>query len=335
MKPYSLRLVFAVVGAVVLVAWPLESLAQGARKKNPASKLYVSDVAGEVEIDTGDTVEDLARRSVYSAQGAVIDTKRREGDEDTDKHYSTMVFSNGTGAFFDEDTRVEVRRFVQEPFLPTRSDNEVEPSISQTQAFVARGSVGLCTSKLVAGSTMAYSTAHGSVNIQGRKVVIEARGNETRIAMLDGESTVRAGSLDMGGHTIKSGQQAIIRPGPPGQPNTIEVSKIPEADLPQLDQKVAMACMAKRTVYFDVRNRQNQNGTDGPEVDAFDTQGDATRNAGGPFITDGGEIVAIPLVPPNLPVQFTVSPARLITPNGNVVTPGNGNGPTGPGGPGG
>lgn len=334
MNAHSLRLFAALAAAAAVIAWPLDSHAQGAKKKNPASKLYVSDVAGEAEIDTGDVVEDLSKRSVYTAQGTVIDTKQPEADDEKDKHYSTMVFSNGTGAFFDADTRVEVRRFVQEPFVPTRSDNEVEPSISQTQAFVARGTVGLCTSKLVAGSTMNYSTAHGSVNIQGRKVVIEARADETRIAMLEGESTVRAGTLDMGGHTIKAGEQAIIRPGPPGQPNIIEVAKIPDSEMPKLDDKVAMACMAKRTVYFDVRNRGQQEGSD---VDAFDTQADATRNAGGPFVSESGEIVAIPVVPATPPVQFTVSPSRLITPNGNVVTPGNGNGngPSGPGGPGG
>jgi hypothetical protein len=326
--------------AIVALCSPAELVAQ-AKKKNPASKLYVSDVGGEAQIDTGDSVEELNKRSVYTAQGVVIDTKRP--DNDKEKHFSTMVYSNGTGAFFDTDTRVEIKKFVQEPFVPTRADNEVEPSISQTQAFVSRGTVGLCTSKLVAGSTMAYTTPHASVNIRGQKIVIEAEGNGSRISMLDGESTVKAGAMDMGGHTIHAGEQALIRPGAPGQPNVIEIQKIPQSEMSKLEEKVSMACMAKKTVYFEVRGRQNSDagksgstdaasatsGGGNGEVDAFNTETATTRIAGGPFTTAAGEIVAIPVVPTQLPVQFTVSPATIITPNGNVVNPGSKGGPGG------
>lgn len=289
--------------------------AQG--KRNPASKLYVTDVSGEAQIDTGESVDDLAKRSVYTAQGSIIATKKPDKNEKSSKYYSTMVYSNGTGAFFDADTRVEIRKFVQEPFVPTRTDNEVEPSISQTQAFVSHGTVGLCTSKLVAGSTMSYSTPLGSVNIRGQKIVIQAESNVTKISMLEGESTVRAGAMDMGGHTVHSGEQAIIRPGAPGQPNVIEIRKIPGAESAALDDRVAMACMAKKTVYFEVRGRQqsnsSSNGGGNGEVDAFNTQTAATRVAGGPFTAADGEIVAIPVAPTQLPVQYVVSPAALIT----------------------
>ncbi|PTX94532.1 hypothetical protein [Opitutus sp. ER46] len=293
------------------------------KKKNPASKVFVSDVSGEAEIDTGDSVEDLSKRSVYTAQGSVIDTKRPKNNEDRSKYYSTMVYSNGTGAFFDADTRVEIRRFIQEPFVPTRTDNEVEPSISQTHAHVARGVVGLCASKLVAGSTMTYTTPHAAVNIHGRKLVIDVRPDQTRIAVLEGESTVRAGSMDMGGHTIRAGQEAIIRPGAPGQPNQIEIIKIPPAEAGGFDDKVSMACMAKRTVYFEVRGRQQNQGSSDGTIDAFNSEINTPRVPGGPFVGADGEIIAIPIVPPNLPVQHTVSPSSLITPTGQVVTPGN------------
>ena len=98
-----------------------------------------------------------------------------------------MVFSNGTGIFFDEDTRVEVKRFDQEPFVPNRTDMDAEPSVSQTQAYVPRGTVGLCTSKLVAGSNMTYRTQLGAVNIRGGKVVIQNTSGKTVISMLDGD----------------------------------------------------------------------------------------------------------------------------------------------------
>lgn len=334
MKSRHTLVLRGVIAALAIVSLLAVSASAQPRKKNPASKLYVSDVSGEAQIDTGELVEDLARRSVYSAQGSVIDTKRPESPEDRKKYFSTMVYSNGTGAFFDADTRVEIRRFIQEPFLPNRSDMEVEPSISQTQAFISRGTVGLCTSKLVAGSTMSYTTAHGTINIRGRKVVIQAMPDHTRVAMLEGDSTVRAGANDMGGHTVHAGEQAIIRPGAPGQANLIEITKIPSQDASFLDERVAMACMAKRTVYFEVRGRQQSNSDSGNpgEVDAFDTADQVRRTAGSPIVGEDGEIVAIPVVPTRLPVQFTVSPASLITPSGQVVTPGNGNPTPGQGG---
>ena len=293
--------------------------AQATKKKaNPASKVYFADVQGIAEIDTGDKVEDLIQRSVYSAEGTIIETKRPESPDDQTKYFSTMVYSNGTGAFFDTDTRVEVKRFVQEPFLPNRSDMDVEPSISQTQAFVSRGTVGLCASKLVAGSNMTYNTAQGSVNIRGRRVVIEALAEVTKISMLEGDSTVRAGANDMGGHTLKAGEQAIIRAGRGGQPAVIEITKIPPPEMPMLEEKATLACAAKKTVYFEARERPvdtivSANG-DTPTT-AFDGDNGAvsSNDAAGAGDTTQ-EIVPIRIVPVNLPTEYTVSPATLIKP---------------------
>jgi uncharacterized membrane protein YgcG len=306
---------------------PLAANGQTQKKKNPTSKVYVSDVSGEALIDTGEAIEDLSKRSVYNAQGTVIETKRPANEGDRSKHFSTMVYSNGTGAFFDADTRVEVKKFVQEPFTPNRTDVEVEPSISQTQAFVSRGSVGLCTSKLVAGSNMTYQSPHGSVNIRGRKIVMEVENEVTKISMLEGDSTVRAGPQDLGGQTVRAGEQAIVRRGPPGQPNQIEITRIPPEVLAQLDEKVAMACMAKKTVYFDVRDKKGDNDRDRQGGDGQSTGG----AGGGSGSGDGGsggavtafdgnagtssvttrEIVPIELIPTNLPLQTATSVARI------------------------
>jgi hypothetical protein len=296
--------------AIVLVAGVSAAKAE-AKRKNPASKIYVADVSGEAVIDTGKNVEDLSRRSVYSAQGSVIETKKPESEADRGKYFSTMVYSNGTGAFFDADTRVEVKRFQQEPFTPNRADVEVEPSISQTQAYVSRGTVGLCTSKLVAGSSMTYQTPLGAVTIRGRKLVIEAKQDVTKISMLEGESTIRAGAMDLGGHTIKAGEQAVIRRGAAGQPNQITISAIPANEAPQLDDQVALACMAKKTVYFEVQERAataSDTAAAGSTTDAsgavtaFDSSSATVR-----------EIVPVEVLAADLPVQFTVSPSRLGT----------------------
>ncbi len=332
----GIRVPAAIAGLSALLATVAH--AQGGQSKNPASKLFVSDVSGEAQIDTGDTVQDLAKRSVYNAQGTIIETKRAEKESDKAKIYSTMVYSNGTGAYFDHDTRVELKKFVQEPFTPNRTDMDVEPSISQTQAYVSRGAVGLCTSKLVAGSTMVYNTPHGAVNVLGRKVVIEADDNETKISMLEGDSTVRGGAADLGGETLHAGQQAIIRPGGPGQPNIVQVQAIPPNEVNMLGDKVDQACMAKKTVYFEVKEHAVGSGPAGDsasEKSGGDTAAGASNaDAGTPVTAFNGpaenantpvtgtnvvrEIVPVEVVPTTLPVQFTVSPATLTSPQPNT-----------------
>jgi hypothetical protein len=296
-RPLALSFLRKLGCAFCAVAIAFPALGAEAKRKNPTSKLYFSDVSGEAQIDTGEKIEELTKRSVYKAEGTIIETQRPETEADRSKYYSTMVYSNGTGAFFDADTRVEVKRFSQEPFTPNRTDADVEPSISQTQAFVGRGTVGLCTSKLVAGSNMTYSTSHASMNIRGSKIVIETNSEMTKLSMLEGESTVRSGPNDLGGHIVHAGEQAIIRKGQPGQPNEIQIMTIPESENDQLDEKVSLACMAKRTVYFDVRGSVTG---DGSGQSPFDAANAAAH-----------EIVPVEVIPTSLPVQFTVSPARL------------------------
>ncbi|GEM_PF-528624 len=255
------------------------------RKKNPTSKLYVADLNGQAQIDTGQKIDDLAKKSVYNAEGTVIETKAKSNN--------AMVFSNGTGTFFDEDTRVEIKKFTQEPFTPNRNDMEVEPSISQTRAFVVRGSVGLCTSKKVAGSNMTYETSHGSVNIRGKKLVVAANDNETKISMIEGESSVKGGDLDLGGQTLKEGEQAVIRRGAPGQPNTVTISKIPDNERQALEEKVTLACAAKQTVYFEVRELVvNQDGSNAGTPDALSSVDAFTPNE-----TDANRTAPITLAP--------------------------------------
>ena len=83
-----------------------------------------------------------------------------------------------------------------------------------------------------------------------------------------------------------------------------------EAELPQLEEKIGKAWMATRTVYFEERalavgDRGAAEGVTSGLVTAFDGDGVA------PTLR---EIVPIEILPTNLPVEFTVSPARIITP---------------------
>lgn len=317
---------FLILIAGILAVGPAFVQAQSSRK-NPASKVYVADLSGDATIDTGEAIEDLTKRSVYTVQGAVIETQKAESEADRNKHFSTMVYSNGTGAFFDADTRVEVKRFVQEPFTPNRTDFDVEPSISQTQAFLSRGTVGLCNSKLVAGSNMTYNTPLGSVNIRGRKVVIEAGNELTKISMLEGESTVRGGAQDTGGHTLKVGEQALIRRSASGQANMVQIRPIPQEEMPKLDDQVAMACMAKKTVYFEVRERVVT--TVGPAASTTEV-GEATTAAAPPPppTTDSSsaagtaaEPTATAAAPVGSTVQTTPTSTVQTTPTAPTVSP--------------
>lgn len=283
------------------------------QKKNPASKLFVTDVQGQAEISTGDKIEELEKKTVHTAQGTIIETKKAEDDSQKDKNSSSMVYSNGTGIFLDSDTKLEVKKFAQEPFAPNRTDMDVEPSISQTQAFLARGSVGLCTSKMVAGSSMIYQTPQATINVRGRKIIIETNEKFTTVSMIEGESTVRGGtgsSIDLGGQSIHAGQRAIIRSGPPGEPPVVQIESIPSSEMNPLDDKVSMACMAKKTVYFEVTDHKTGSGPadetakslEPAAVTAFDSDGKTGAEQ---------EIVPVEVVPADLPVQYTVSPARL------------------------
>lgn len=275
------------LGAAILMAAPLQG--QG-RKKNPTSKLFVADVEGEALIDTGETIDQLSKRTVYTAQGTVIETKEAA--------INAMVFSNGTGISLDPETRVEVRKFVQEPFTPNRTDMEVEPSISQTVSHVSRGTVGLCTSKLVAGSSMQYTTPNGSVRIKGGKVAITANDQGTTVSLLDGDVTVQAGEMDAGGQVLQPGFQAFI----PNSGGPMQISRIEPQQLQALDDKVSMACMARKTVYFEAATRRegSQQAAGQDDITAFEGAGEPDE-----------EIVAIPTTPPDIPIQFTVSPANL------------------------
>jgi hypothetical protein len=106
-----------------------------------------------------------------------------------------------------------------------------------------------------------------------------------------------------------------------------------------LDEKVAMACMAKRTVYFEERDRPMTAQEKAAEA-ALSTTAEADKKNGDPSSADGSvtpgvvtafdtltsgsnvsgttgtvrEIVPVEIVPKNLPTQFVVSPATIISP---------------------
>jgi hypothetical protein len=273
-----------------------------APKKNPTSKLYVADAVGENQIDTGVEIDDLTKKSVYNAEGTVVETKAHSN--------TAVVLSNGTGIYVDVNTRLHIKDFEQEALRPNRSDMDDEPSISRTHLYIEKGVIGVSTSKLVAGSTMVYDTPLASAEIRGRQAVILSEDNLTVISMVQGEATVQAGPLDRP-RLLKNHQQIIIRPGKPGEANIVEIQDIPDgADedaLVWLEERVITADNARKMVYFEVAARKAGDNS----VTVFDAaSNDASGRGTG---SSGNEIVAVPVLPVNPTVQPNVSPANLIS----------------------
>jgi hypothetical protein len=253
----------------------LSSSLFAAKNINPASKIYVADLTGESHIDTGERIEALDKKSVYVAEGASFETKANSSD--------TLVFSNGTAIYVGAETRFEVKKFLQEPFQPNRTDLDAEPSISQTLVKITRGSVGICTSKLVAGSSMTYQTPHATINIRGRKIMVQVSDTETRVSLIEGDTTVLANNSGSS-ETLRPGQQAIIRKTATDDKAVVTVQPIPEEEQAKLDENVSLACISRRTVFFEV----------------------APRDEGGE-----AEIRPVQVVPATPDPGFTVSPARI------------------------
>ncbi|MBI2516439.1 MAG: hypothetical protein HYV95_05935 [Opitutae bacterium] len=294
---------FLAVTAALSVLLAPQALAQRqlGKKKGPTSKLYLAETKGEGKIITEDQAYEPRQATAFDAPGTVIETGNGS--------YQALVYSNGTGMYVDSNTRVEIARFVQEPFQPDRNTTELEPSISQSDVFVARGQIGLCTGQLVSGTTMNYSTPHAAVNIRSGRLVIETSLESSTVYLLDGDATVRSGNRDPGGQVLHPGEQAVIRPGPPGQPSTITIGPIDRQLTNTLDEKVSIACNARKTVSFEMIERKAEQGAGGPG-----DRGVAETGAG-PERTETGsatdEIVARPTVPVAPPTNITVSPDRL------------------------
>jgi phage baseplate assembly protein gpV len=280
---------------VVLAAVMLLATSATARTRNPTSKLYVAEVEGFSDIDTGERIEELTKESVYDASSSIIYT--RAGST------NAMVFSNGTGVHLDPETTLRIELFVQEPFLPNRADLDVEPSISRMILALPQGRIGLCTSRLVAGSSMEVRTPHGSIQVRGRRIVIESTDTHTLVSLIEGDITVRGGLLDSGGRILTNGQRAWIRPGRhAGVPAEVEVEEIPSDLIREVEDKTALACMARQKVYFDVGD---------PETEAMR----AARGGNSVFDSPDEPVLRpIPVVPSLPDVPTFISPAEIPRP---------------------
>lgn len=287
---------FRAAGALLLstglaLTCPVE--AATAKRKNPTSKVYITEIEGQADIDTGERIESLAEKSVYDASDTIIETKIGGSN--------AMVFSNGTGLYLGPETRLQVVQFVQEPFLPNRSDLEVEPSISRLHVSLRYGSAGFCTARMIAGSSLQVDTPHGTISVRGKRVAIEVTDAYTSVTLFEGDVTVIGGAQDAGGRTLLPGQQATVRPAAaPTEANSVELTETPEPERQALEDTVTLACMARRTVYFE----------------SVDADGNP-RSGDDVFAGDEPEtlqpVVLVPSPPPNTTI---VSPSEISNPAG-------------------
>jgi len=240
-----------------------------------AGKIYLAETKGESQVRNGDKIYPARQATSFDAPGTVIETKAES--------HNAFVYSNGTGLYMDQNTRLEINRFTQEPFVAAsnRLNPDLEPSKSQSNILVTKGAVGICTNQLVLGTTMSYETSLAVINIRAGRISIETKPDETIVDLLEGDIVVRVAGNTQSAQTLRPGERAVIRRGADGDRLTITINPIPAELMQPLDNRTAIACNSKKTVSFDVN--------DGAEP----------------------QIVPKPTVPANLPANITVSPDRL------------------------
>jgi hypothetical protein len=159
--------------------------------------------------------------------------------------------------------------------------------------------LGISTSKLAAGTTMNYQTRHINVAIHTGKVVIDTNDKRTTVSVLDGNTTLRDRSMP-GGQSLIVGQQAYITRESMIEQPIITIRQINENEQQGLDQKAALASMARRTVYFEVADRDNQN-----------TGSALTQNVFNRNELEEDVLTPVTVLPGAIPGPNTVSPFRI------------------------
>lgn len=204
MKPTSALPFFTLI--LVLLSAATTHGALTGRQNNLLGKFFVSSVEGEVMCVSDGRIFNLKKGDTIMARGTVIETK-----EDANV---TIVFSNGTGVYTDENTRFEVEKFDQEFFAPN-NNLKVEPSNSSTLIALSTGRVVVSTPRLLSGTTMVYKTTHAAVGIRGEKLLIEADEKQTHVAMIAGNATVNVrnpdGTFVSIGKRLVTGQEAFVK----------------------------------------------------------------------------------------------------------------------------
>jgi hypothetical protein len=166
----------------------------------------------------------------------------------------------------------------------------LEPSASDTIGRVTQGRVIITTNELATGTSMIYLTPESEVRVRGREVVIAVTDRGTTVTLLHGDVTITPLNAPAGeiGTTLHSGQLATITSTAAGA-GTVQVVTLSPSQTNEFATQVASAQRAQQTVIFET----------------------VTTSSGG--TNTATDIQAKAIVPVDLPVHLTVSPATLRT----------------------
>jgi len=296
-------LILCAVTAVVLSPSALAQRQLG-KKKGPTSKLYIAESKGETQIRSGDKVYAGRQASAFDAPGTVIETGSNSS--------TAMVYSNGVGMVIGENSRIEITRFDQAPFSATTAtgaNDNLEPSESQSEIYLSRGTVGISTSQFLSGSSMACATELGAIKIRGGNIAIESRPDESIFDLLGGAATVLNAQTGQS-YLLQPGERIIIRRLPGGK-SEVTVTQIPVQALPALNAFISVASNSRQTVTFQVIEQNAARDPNAPPSSAGTPAATtATENAAGSGDTTQ-EIVPKPTVPATLPINVVISADRL------------------------
>jgi len=250
----------------------------GSAQEFVPGKVYVAEITGGVAYTVAGGRQELKKGISLPVQGA--------RNETTPAAHVVLVYSNGTSLYVDEKTVIQIAKFEQKPFPKGIDTTVTEPSVSHTVGRITQGRIIITTNKLMTGTTMIYMTPHAQVKIRGHEVVIEVYDRESRIYVVNGEVTVSPVGASAGGLgvVIHSGQEAVVTDSSVSTSDKIQVLPIDQSYLDSIASQLAAGERAQKIVVFETVTG-----------------------------ADGSEIQANPVVPSNLPVQMTVSPATLQT----------------------
>ncbi|HTT56065.1 MAG TPA: FecR domain-containing protein [Opitutaceae bacterium] len=254
---------------------------------NISGKVFVAEVNGAVTYVVGGKVVKLEKGASLPVEGAHIETAAGSS--------LVLVYSNGTSIYIDENTIVDIRRFLQKPFTPGVDTTAMEPSASDTLARITQGRVIVSTNELSTGTSMVYQTPDAQVRIRGHEVVIEVQNQSTNVVLLAGDVTVTPVNAPPGdiGQSLHTGETAVITSNSASTTAAATVQIVPNnLDLTNaLAPKFASTERAQSTVVFQSITTPAGNGSE----------------------TATTVIQALAVVPAAMPVQLTVSPSTLRT----------------------
>lgn len=239
-------------------------------------KLYVAEISGVVTAYSDGVIVKAEQTNAFNALGLMIRTGKNS--------WQASVFSNGTGIFIDNSTHIEVLRFAQERFAPNRMDLTLEPSVSASDIFVSGGLLGACTSRLLSGSSVRFSTRQAVATVtKYARMAVRAEDHQSGFYLLEGDCAVSPRNGTDLGHRVmlQPGEMVTFREGE----DAGLIEPISPKRLAELEGRVSLAFRARMAVMFD---ESTAAGVDTPVLKAY------------------------PIVPANLPPGIeAVSPAFL------------------------